>query len=91
FDIVSCSLVLNFVDDPHQRGRMLRLIHAHLRPLPSSLVFLVLPLPCVNNSRYLDRERLIAIMRAVGFKMEKERWKPDNKVGYWLWSWQAPV
>jgi hypothetical protein len=30
-------------------------------------------------------------MRAVGFKLERERWKPDNKVGYWLWSWQTPV
>ena len=88
FHVISCSLVLNFVDDPHQRGRMLRLMHQHLLPDPSSLVFLVLPLPCVNNSRYLDRERLVTIMEQVGFKMVRERWKPDNKVGYWLWSWQ---
>ena len=70
---------------------MLRLIHAHLRPSPSSLVFLVLPLPCVTNSRYLDQERLIAIMRAVGFELVRERWKEGGRVGYWLFAWRAPV
>jgi 25S rRNA (adenine2142-N1)-methyltransferase len=90
FNTISCSLVLNFVDTPTLRGLMLRRTHAFLRPHPSSLLFLVLPLPCVNNSRYLDRARLGAIMAEVGFELVRERWKEGNKVGYWLWAWRAP-
>ena len=101
FDIVSCSLVLNFVPEPRDRGKLLRpitpllisgamlkLIHGHLRPQHSSRLFLVLPLPCVRNSRYFDQKTLIDIMRAIGFELIQERWKDGGKVGYWLWGWR---
>lgn len=98
YDVVSCSLVLNFVGDPTARGesligptdpgRMLRLIHDQLEPKSTSLLFLVLPLPCVANSRYLDRSALIDIMASVGFELLRERAKPRGKVGYWLWGWR---
>ncbi|OWZ75868.1 nucleolar protein [Cryptococcus neoformans Tu401-1] len=88
FDLISCSLVLNFVDDPARRGKMLQLIHEHLKPNSESLLFLVLPLPCVNNSRYLTLPVLVEIMEAIGFILVKERWKTGGKVGYWLWRWK---
>lgn len=69
---------------------MLELIHQHLRPKPTSLLFLVLPLPCVINSRYLSVTHLQEIMAVVGFELVKERWKNGGKVGYWLWAWREP-
>lgn len=66
---------------------MLQLIHKHLRPSSESLLFLVLPLPCVNNSRYLTLPVLVEIMEAIGFILVKERWKTGGKIGYWLWRW----
>jgi 25S rRNA (adenine2142-N1)-methyltransferase len=69
---------------------MLRLIHAHLRPSTTSLLFLVLPLPCVTNSRYLTPEHLEGLMAKVGFKLVRKRWKEGGKVAYWLWSRSDP-
>ncbi|ORX38849.1 nucleolus protein [Kockovaella imperatae] len=91
FDIISCSLVLNFVDDSERRGQMLRLIHRHLASRASSLLFLVLPLPCVKNSRYVTLESLRNLMRCVGFEQVEERWKEGGKVGYWLYTWRDPT
>ena len=61
FDILSLSLVLNFVPDPTQRGEMLKRVTQFLRPIAEGqpgnaflpVLFLVLPLPCVNNSNFL--------------------------------------
>ena len=46
-----------------------------LRPDSSQL-----PLPCVQNSRYLDMNRLEGILVALGFDKVKERWKANGKV-----------
>ncbi|KAJ7771779.1 nucleolus protein [Mycena metata] len=80
WDVVSLSLVLNFVSDAKDRGRMLRLAWNFL--VPGGHLFLALPLPCVVNSRYLTCERLTALMEAVGFFQIKERWKPGGKMIY---------
>ncbi|WVR09176.1 hypothetical protein IAU60_006238 [Kwoniella sp. DSM 27419] len=90
FDLISCSLVLNFVNSPAERGRMLSLIHSQLRPSTSSLLYLVLPLPCLTNSRYLSVKSFAELMTTIGFRLEKEKWRQGGKVGYWLWSWQIP-
>lgn len=67
---------------------MLRLAHDHLKPKATSMFFLVLPLPCVENSRYLDRSTLIQLMGDIGFELLRERYKGTGKVGYWLWVWR---
>ncbi|KAL8684144.1 MAG: hypothetical protein Q9224_006575, partial [Gallowayella concinna] len=70
FDIVSLSLVVNYVGDAVARGEMLKRVSSFLRSdkqggvgndeaqtvLPA--LFLALPAPCVTNSRYMDEERL---------------------------------
>ncbi|KAF7295257.1 25S rRNA adenine-N(1) methyltransferase [Mycena indigotica] len=56
WDAISLSLVLNFVPEARDRGRMLSLAHRFL--VPEGLLFLVLPLPCVSNSRYLTIDHL---------------------------------
>ncbi|KAF2261046.1 hypothetical protein CC78DRAFT_561930 [Lojkania enalia] len=89
FDIISLSLVLNYVPDAAHRGEMLKRIARFLRESPERFLresperflrespesnatilpalFLVLPLPCVQNSRYLDERLLLEIMENLGF------------------------
>ncbi|RFU35874.1 hypothetical protein B7463_g527, partial [Scytalidium lignicola] len=91
FDIISLSLVLNYVPDPVGRGEMLRRTVTFLRKghdlefakdlFPS--LFLVLPAPCVTNSRYLDEAKLSEIMESLGYAMVKR--KLTNKLVYYLW------
>jgi 25S rRNA (adenine2142-N1)-methyltransferase len=91
FDIISLSLVLNYVPDPIGRGQMLlrtlKFLKAGERAgrlqdfLPS--LFLVLPAPCVTNSRYMDDNRLEAIMESLGYVNVRE--KLSNKLVYYLW------
>lgn len=93
FDIVSLSLVVNFVGNPVERGEMLKRVASFLRPYSDHEdgnfpgLFLVLPAPCVRNSRYLDEERLEAIMESLGYKRAKR--KLSSKLVYYLWKYQA--
>ncbi|KAJ2506809.1 25S rRNA (adenine2142-N1)-methyltransferase [Coemansia sp. RSA 2052] len=66
FDVVCLSLVVNFIGDPVRRGDMLK--QATRLLASDGLLFLVLPLSCVTNSRYLDDDRLLAIAQHLGFE-----------------------
>ncbi|KAF7983059.1 hypothetical protein HWV62_23955 [Athelia sp. TMB] len=88
WDVISLSLVVNFVPNPKDRGRMLCMAHTMLRS--EGLLFLALPLPCVENSRYLTFPRLREIMAAIGFVEVKQRWKKGGKMAYWLYQ-KGPV
>jgi 25S rRNA (adenine2142-N1)-methyltransferase len=95
FDIISLSLVLNYVPDPIGRGQMLLRTLEFLKSpqdagqlqdcLPS--LFLVLPAPCVTNSRYLDENRLEAIMESLDYVNVKK--KLSNKLVYYLWRMES--
>ncbi|KAF8599617.1 nucleolus protein [Ceratobasidium sp. AG-I] len=93
-DVVSLSLVINFVPDAKDRGKMLQIAHDILRPSDTQLsqspngglLFLVLPTPCVTNSRYMTSERLISICAHIGFALLQERCKAGGKVSYWLFA-----
>lgn len=95
FDIVSLSLVLNFVSDPAGRGDMLRRVASFLRCDPGHsfgilpALFLVLPAPCVTNSRYLNEDKLEAIMRSLGYTKTKR--KMSAKLVYYLWRYNDAV
>lgn len=137
FDLISCSLVLNFVPGAVQRGEMLKRFSKFFknastggagnakRSSPSSggeakrakngpstdgrdtakrehgedsleaevkedstrvpLLFVVLPLPCVTNSRYCTEELFLEIMASLGYVVRAQR--AAVKVGYWLFEW----
>lgn len=93
FDIVSLSLVVNFVSNPIERGEMLRQVAKFLRPYSGHKegmfpgLFMVLPAPCVTNSRYLDEERLGEIMASLRYKRAKR--KLSSKLVYYLWRFEA--
>lgn len=89
FDFISLSLVVNYVPDHFERGEMLKRTVKFLKdpskanqisPLPG--LFFVLPTPCVNNSRYFSEERLLNMMKDLGYCLEKK--KETAKLAYWL-------
>ncbi|USP75840.1 hypothetical protein yc1106_03114 [Curvularia clavata] len=91
FDIISLSLVLNYVPDAVGRGEMLKRLTKFLRTntakVDSSLptlpaLFFVLPRPCVDNSRYLDEALLLQIMGRLGFNMSCS--KKTSKLSYYM-------
>ena len=92
FDIISLSLVLNFVPDHKQRGEMLlrttKFLKLNVKDDEGSClpaVFLVLPLPCVSNSRYLTHDHLQTIMESIGYRLTKS--KSSSKIFYSLWQY----
>ncbi|KAL4974298.1 putative methyltransferase-domain-containing protein [Aspergillus desertorum] len=95
FHLISLSLVLNYVPDPVDRGEMLkRCVHFLTRePPPGSptpivpRLFLVLPAPCINNSRYLTQQRLQDILTSLGFSLEED--KQTTKLVYQLWEYDG--
>ena len=73
FDVVVLSFVLNFDGDPRRRGDMLRKARTLLTPDGLGLVFIVLPLACVNNSRYCDLAVLGQLAAALGFVVQSHK------------------
>ena len=84
FDIISLSLVLNFVPTDGGRGEMLKRTCLFLdkrasrgmsellqRTFPA--LFLVLPAACITNSRYMNEERLTLMMASLGYVLLKVR------------------
>ncbi|KAL7806971.1 putative methyltransferase domain-containing protein [Trichoderma gracile] len=92
FDIISLSLVLNFVPDALGRGAMLLRTLSFLRadvdaaitaePLFPCL-FVVLPRSCVDNSRYFTDDKFDELMAALGYT--RVRSKKTQKLAYSLW------
>ncbi|PSK56590.1 25S rRNA adenine-N(1) methyltransferase [Elsinoe australis] len=94
FDVISLSLVLNYVPDKEGRGRMLMrtcsFLDSHgdvegqgFRPC----LFVVLPAPCVNNSRYMNERHLNTIMNQLGYYTLEQ--KTTSKLHYSLWAFKA--
>ncbi|KIH90682.1 hypothetical protein SPBR_00871 [Sporothrix brasiliensis 5110] len=109
FDIISLSLVLNYVPQHSDRGKMLlRCLDFLHEPNMVSMggdsksgsapatdenirkyfpsVFMVLPEPCVTNSRYLTEEKLTDMMTVLGFDLLKS--KTSQRLVYYLWTRQ---
>lgn len=92
FHIISLSLVLNFVPSVDGRGEMLKrcvtfLTNAMPPDCPVPVIpslFLVLPLPCVANSRYLTEDRLLDILSSMGFVLVQN--KKTSKLIFQLWE-----
>ncbi|KEF60646.1 uncharacterized protein A1O9_02207 [Exophiala aquamarina CBS 119918] len=111
YDVLSLSLVLNYVPDADGRGEMLRRttqffaargdadgehveVEAEVaeagerrrcpRPLLPCL-FLVLPAPCLHNSRYLDPRHLTSLMSTLGYSLLNS--KTTQKLYYSLWHY----
>lgn len=97
FDVISMSLVLNFVPTPLDRGKMLRrtcqfLAKVRTLNLPPAAalyfptLFLVLPAACVANSRFMSEPHLNLIMASLGYVLHLR--KQTTKLVYYLWILQ---
>ncbi|KIS71311.1 25S rRNA (adenine2142-N1)-methyltransferase [Mycosarcoma maydis] len=84
FNMVALSLVINFVGDVRKRGEMLRHVHKYLPDNQDTpgFCFLVLPLSCLTNSRYMNQSHLRAILSSLGFNVVKQ--SDSNKLSRWL-------
>ncbi|GAA5880456.1 hypothetical protein JCM3774_005199 [Rhodotorula dairenensis] len=80
YDIVALSLVMNYEGSLVNRGHML--LHAHDYLLPHGYLYLVLPLPCLTNSRYLSHARLTSILTSTGWTVARQH--DSAKLTYWL-------
>ena len=58
------------------------LLHAHSYLKPAGYLYLVLPLPCLTNSRYMTHERLEGILATTGWAKAKQH--DSAKLTYWL-------
>ncbi|KAH6603423.1 hypothetical protein Trco_008198 [Trichoderma cornu-damae] len=96
FDVISLSLVLNFVPDALGRGAMLVRTLSFLKAdvggatAAESLfpcLFVVLPRSCVDNSRYFTDARFDELMAALGYT--RVRSKKTQKLAYSLWRRRA--
>lgn len=87
FNLISCSLVVNFVPIPTARGEMMRRIVKFLNEPNEfkSLLFFVIPLPCISNSRYCNKKVMNTILTNLGF--ETLKYYESHKLVYWLLKW----
>lgn len=89
FHIISLSLVLNYVPDARGRGEMLKRCVKFLTPKApiqfNPCLFLVLPIACVDNSRYLTENRLLEILASLGFHLVHS--KKTSKLIFQLWEY----
>jgi 25S rRNA (adenine2142-N1)-methyltransferase len=74
FQVVVSSMVINCVPDAVSRGKMLQLTYAHLQP--SGLFFLMLPLLCLRNSKFMSYKKFVEILEAVGFHVRETKESP---------------
>lgn len=58
------------------------LLHAHDYLLPHGYLYLVLPLPCLTNSRYLSHARLTELLASTGWTVSRQH--DSAKLTYWL-------
>ncbi|CAB52732.1 rRNA (adenine) methyltransferase activity Bmt2 [Schizosaccharomyces pombe] len=89
FTGISCSLVLNFAP-PELRAKMLLHCTGLLMPPNKEQppwLFLVLPSPCITNSRYMDEKTLHSIMIQFGFICRQK--SISKKIAYYLYSYEC--
>lgn len=84
FNLISCSLVLNFVPTPKARGEMCQRFTKFMKPDRTTYLFVVLPLPCINNSRYMTLDHFTDMFTSLGY--ERIKYHEAKKVCYFLFS-----
>lgn len=76
YDVIVCSMVLNCVTTPEDRGTMLGRLFHHLRP--GGLCFLTIPKFCLTKSAFLTPELFRDMLGygGVGFRLEETKESP---------------
>eukprot|EP00934_Nitzschia_sp_Nitz4_P003277 Nitzschia sp. Nitz4//scaffold4_size323378//247385//248365//NITZ4_000697-RA/size323378-processed-gene-0.221-mRNA-1//-1//CDS//3329553510//3267//frame0 len=83
YDVIVCSMVINCVPTPEDRGKMLARLYHHLRP--GGILFLTLPKYCLTRSAFLTMEifqQMLEGKDGVGFQVEETKQSP--KVAFFI-------
>jgi 25S rRNA (adenine2142-N1)-methyltransferase len=81
YDVVVCSMVVNCVPTPQERGTMLCRMYHQLRP--GGLAFLTLPKLCLQQSPYLTPDLFQSLLvNGIGFELVETKESP--KVAFFI-------
>ncbi|GAA6013472.1 hypothetical protein JCM11491_006093 [Sporobolomyces phaffii] len=82
YDVVSLSLVMNFEGSLINRGHFLLHAHSYLKRQSPGYLYLVLPLPCLTNSRYLTHQHLRQILASTNWEVVAHH--DSSKLTHWF-------
>jgi ubiquinone/menaquinone biosynthesis C-methylase UbiE len=82
FDVVVCSMVLNCVATPADRGRMVQRMFSCLQP-NGGVLFLTLPKTCLHLSPFINRPLFEDLLRTVGFDVTVHT-KDSPKIAFFV-------
>lgn len=83
YDVIVCSMVINCVPTPADRGKMMARWYHHLRP--GGLLFLTLPKFCLTKSAFVTVnvfQEMLSSEGGVGFQIEETKQSP--KVAFFI-------
>jgi len=88
YDVLVLSMVLNCVPDAPARAAMLRKLRRVLRP--GGLLFMVLPLSCLQHSHTIDEKLFVECCAAVGLKAKPDEHRTTPKLWFSVLEAAAP-
>jgi len=80
YDVIVCSMVLNCLTTPSQRGEMIARLYHFLRP--GGCCFITIPKSCLTLSPYMDRGLFKRVLEAVGLELVETKESP--KVSFYV-------
>jgi len=80
YDVIVCSMVLNCVTTPKDRGEMLARLFHFLRP--GGFLFLTIPKLCLTQSPYINRGEFLRLLGKTGVGFQVEETKESPKVAF---------
>ncbi|CAJ1930265.1 unnamed protein product [Cylindrotheca closterium] len=82
YDVIVCSMVLNCVTTPMDRGKMCARLYHHLRP--GGRLFLTIPKFCLTKSAFLTPELFLELLGEKGVGFEIEETKESPRVSFFI-------
>ena len=82
YDVIVCSMVLNCVTTPIDRGRMLCKLFHHLRP--GGLCFLTIPKFCLSKSAFLTSTLFQQLLQDTGVGFSIQAKKESPKISFFI-------
>jgi 25S rRNA (adenine2142-N1)-methyltransferase len=87
YDVIVCSMVLNCVTTPIQRGEMVKRLFHFL--LPGGLCFITIPKSCLALSPYMDRLKFQEALAFTGLEVLESKETP--KIAFFICERPEPV
>jgi hypothetical protein len=82
YDVIVCSMVLNCVTTPTDRGKMLCRLYHHLRP--GGLCFLTIPKFCLTRSAFLTPSLFQQLLQETGVGFEIQSTKESPRISFFI-------